>query len=114
MYRVVKGDDMTVAELIEVLKTVGQDCIISAAGVSSNMFINIDDENVIFDEYNLNAYEGYYDEVEDDNGVVIGGIFADSQKDDTYGFYCSDDGHEETGFSRYDKAEQALLDYYYQ
>ena len=58
MYRVVKANNMTVKELMELLKTVPQDYIVSAAGITENMFINIDAENkyIIFDEYDLNEY----------------------------------------------------------
>lgn len=50
-------------------------------------------------------------DVKDDNGEIIGAVYYDDSVG--YCFVCDDDGHEEYGFSRPDKAECALLDYYY-
>lgn len=44
-------------------------------------------------------------------GKTIGAVYYDRSVG--YCFVCDDDGHEEQGFNRADKAEQALLDYYY-
>lgn len=46
-----------------------------------------------------------------ENGKVIGGVYYDTEYG--YCFVCDDDGHEEQGFSREDKAEDALLEYFY-
>lgn len=112
MYKVIKAEKMTLKELIEVLETLPQDYQVSMTGVL-DMYINVDnkDNYIIFDEYNLNCYDGNTDEIKDENGAITGYIFADS--DDTYGYTCNDDGHEEYGYSTFEKAENALLEYYY-
>ena len=43
-------------------------------------------------------------------GKVIGAVYYDEQAG--YCYVCDDDGHEEQGFSRADKAENALIEYY--
>lgn len=58
------------------------------------------------------SYANYDLEVTGDDDEVIGYVYYDDAVG--YCFVCADDGHEEQGFSRPDKAECALLDYFYQ
>lgn len=72
--------------------------------------------------FSFSTYDDYYKaekwrysncdfEVEGDDGEIIGAIFY--EKGNGFCFICDDDGHTETGYSRPDKAESALLEYYY-
>jgi hypothetical protein len=58
------------------------------------------------------VYSHYDFDIMGDDKKVIGAVYYD--KNVGYCFVCDEDGHEEQGFSRPDKAECALLDYYYQ